>query len=62
MAGYAHNAFPLDNHQLKKDKFTWNLEAASSFEELKEVMSSVPVLVLPDFTKPFIIETVECRV
>ena len=29
---------------------------AASFDKLKEVMSSCPVLALPDFTQPFILE------
>ncbi|KAF8400118.1 hypothetical protein HHK36_013414 [Tetracentron sinense] len=56
VAGYAQIALPL-TEQLKKDKFGWNSEAETSFEELKRTMTSVPVLAMPDFTQPFIIET-----
>jgi hypothetical protein len=41
----------------KKGDFTWNPEAHDTFEKMKKVMSTCPVLALPDFTQPF---TVEC--
>lgn len=42
---------------LRKDAFEWNNEATMAFEELKKIMSTPPVLALPDFHKPFLIET-----
>ncbi|KAL0451605.1 UNVERIFIED_CONTAM: Retrovirus-related Pol polyprotein from transposon opus [Sesamum latifolium] len=45
---------------LKKDAFLWNSEAESSFNHLKEVMINAPVLVLPDFSQPFVVETDAC--
>ena len=45
---------------LKKKAFQWNPQAQHAFEQLKLAMSSTPVLVLPDFTKPFSIETGAC--
>lgn len=42
---------------LEKDSFEWSTEAENAFYQLKQVMSSTPILALPDFTKPFILET-----
>ena len=43
--------------QLKKDAFHWSLEAEATFVRLKQAMTEIPVLALPNFSKPFIIET-----
>ncbi|XP_042008969.1 uncharacterized protein LOC121757502 [Salvia splendens] len=42
---------------LKKDAFQWSPVAADSFEALKTAITSAPVLRLPDFSKPFYLET-----
>ena len=41
---------------LKKDAFSWTLEATKAFEHLKEEMCQTPVLATPDFTNTFIVE------
>jgi hypothetical protein len=45
---------------LSNKTFTWTEQAAAAFQLLKEAMVSTPVLALPDFTKPFVIETDAC--
>ncbi|KAL5546218.1 hypothetical protein UlMin_005905 [Ulmus minor] len=55
VAVYAQISFPLTD-QLKEDKFGWNSNASTTFEELKHAMSTVPGLAMPDFSKPFFIE------
>jgi hypothetical protein len=36
--------------------FRWTLAAASAFDSLKAAPTSAPVLELPDFTRPFIVD------
>jgi hypothetical protein len=42
---------------LKKEAFQWTETAEEAFNKLKHAMTITPVLVLPDFTKTFIIES-----
>ena len=42
---------------LKKDSFVWDSKAQSTFEQLKLTMTSVPVLILPNFSEDFVLET-----
>lgn len=37
--------------------FIWTSETEESFQALKQALISSPVLTLPDFTKPFTLET-----
>ncbi|XP_072959235.1 uncharacterized mitochondrial protein AtMg00860-like [Typha angustifolia] len=41
---------------LRKGEFQWMGKAMEAFETLKTVMSTVPVLALPDFSKLFVVE------
>lgn len=54
--GYGEIAAPLTK-LLQKNAFKWNEEANTAFENLKLAMTTLPVLALPDWNIPFIIET-----
>lgn len=54
--GYATIALPLTN-LLKKDSFLWNVQADVAFRKLQEAVTQAPVLKLPDFSSPFVLET-----
>ncbi|XP_024022953.1 uncharacterized protein LOC112092040 [Morus notabilis] len=56
VAGYGHLAWPL-TQQLKNDSFHWSTEAETAFQKLKQAMTTVPVLSLPDFSQPFVVES-----
>jgi hypothetical protein len=45
---------------LRKKQFRWTLEAETTFHQLKQAMTQTLVLVLPDFTQPFEVETDAC--
>ncbi|WVZ17160.1 hypothetical protein V8G54_010142 [Vigna mungo] len=42
---------------LKKNSFQWSALAAQAFLQLKQAMTSTPVLALPNFKEPLILET-----
>lgn len=42
---------------LKKNLFSWCLEAICAFQKLKHAMTTAPPLTLSNFSKPFIVET-----
>lgn len=56
MKDYSIIAGPLTD-LLKTEGFNWTPAASKSFTNLQAAMSSTPVLRLPDFSLPFIVET-----
>jgi hypothetical protein len=45
---------------LKKKAFKWTNEHTTVFDRLKQVMTTCPVLGLPNFSQPFILESDAC--
>ena len=45
---------------LKKNNFIWHEEALEAFQNLKKALCETSILTLPDFTKPFVLETDAC--
>nr|KYP53442.1 Retrovirus-related Pol polyprotein from transposon 297 family [Cajanus cajan] len=54
--GYGKIAKPL-TQLLKKDGFSWTTEAQEAFEELKNNLTTLSILAILDFNKPFMIGT-----
>jgi hypothetical protein len=56
LKGYASICRPL-HEALKKNAFKWGQEQEQAFQQLKIIMTTQPVLALPDFSLPFVLET-----
>lgn len=54
--GYSAITFPLTELLARKKTFVWTEEAQKAFDLLKEKMTSAPVLINPDYGKPFILQ------
>ena len=55
--GFAKVAGPLHSLTKKDVTFAWSPECQESFEELKHLLTTSPVLAFPDFSRRFILET-----
>jgi hypothetical protein len=55
MKGFSQLGAPLTD-LTKRGAFIWTDESQKAFEQMKVVMGTCPVLALPDFTLPFVLE------
>jgi hypothetical protein len=53
--GFSQLGEPLTN-LTKHGAFIWTEKSQEAFDHMKEVMCTCPVLALPDFTLPFVLE------
>ena len=58
---YGLIARPLTDLLKKNVPFVWTSITDEAFVTLEQALLSAPVLALPDFTKPFMIETDACE-
>ena len=54
--GYATITTPLTD-LLKKDSFKWSASTTNAINQLKEAMTLAPVLAIPNFKEPFMLDT-----
>ena len=52
---YGRLAKPL-TEKIKKNNFSWGEDEEQAFQQLKAKMVDIPVLALPDFSRPFVVE------
>jgi hypothetical protein len=55
--GFSRIASPLTELLHNDHKFEWNQEQQQSFDVLKQAISSGPVLIIPDESKPYVVTT-----
>lgn len=54
---YSHVAVPLTNLTQKGQRFQWTPAADAAFTDLRSQFLKAPVLIHPNFEKPFVVET-----
>ena len=54
---FSQIALPLSDLAKEKVKFSWGKEQEDSFQKLKQIVTSDQVLILPDYSKPFVVTT-----
>jgi hypothetical protein len=53
IGNFSEIVLPLTEMMSKKAKFVWSSEAERCFEQIKQKLTSTPVLMIADFDKPF---------
>jgi hypothetical protein len=59
--GFSHHVCALFDLTMKDVRFIWGLPQEDSFMKLKELITSAPVLALPNDDLPFILEADGCK-
>jgi hypothetical protein len=61
IAGFSKIAHPITSLQRKEKKFQWNEECESSFQRLKQLLTSAPILKIADPNKDYVVCTNACK-
>ena len=54
---FAHIVLPLSHLVKKNSPWIWSTEQEDSFVRLKSALQAAPVLILPNFSRPFVLTT-----
>ncbi|KAJ8389317.1 hypothetical protein AAFF_G00121820 [Aldrovandia affinis] len=57
IAGFANIAHPLHQLTEKRQRFTWSPASLNAFDHLHKALITTPILLIPDLTKPFLLDT-----
>ncbi|KAK3086157.1 hypothetical protein FSP39_014434 [Pinctada imbricata] len=55
--GFAKIASPLHSLTQKDKQYNWTTDCENAFQDLKKALVNAPILVMPDFSKTFILDT-----
>ena len=61
IAGFSRIAHPITSLQRKEKNFQWNEECESSFQRLKQLLTSAPILKIADPNKDYVVCTDVCK-
>ena len=56
MERFAHIAAPMTELLSPKVPFVWGDRQQAAFEQLKHILCNAPVLLLPDWDRPFVVQ------
>jgi hypothetical protein len=61
IAGFSRITHPITSLQRKEKKFQWTEECEKSFQQLKQLLTSAPILMIVDPNVDFVICTNACK-
>jgi hypothetical protein len=61
IAGFSRIAHSITSLQRKGKKFQWTKECESSFQQLKQLLTSAPILKIADPNKDYVVCTDACK-
>jgi hypothetical protein len=61
IAGFSRIAHPITSLQRKEKKFQWTEDCERSFQQLKQLLTSAPILRIADLNEDFVVCTDACK-